>query len=84
MNKFDSIRPYLDEEVHEVLVGLSNNRRFLKMLFATGEFKGIRYLPFSRKILSHLLKNKIKNVHDVSTYQDLFEGIVSDLSLIHI
>jgi len=79
VNKFDSIRPYLDEEVHEVLLGLSNNRRFLKMLFATGEFKSIRYLPFSRKILSHLLKNKIKNVHDVSTYQDLFEGIVSNV-----
>ncbi len=33
VNKFDSIRPYLDNEVNKVLVDLSNNRRFLKMLF---------------------------------------------------
>ena len=62
MNKFDSIRPYLDEEVHEVLLELSNNRRFLKMLFETGEFKNIKYLPFARKILSSILKNKIKKL----------------------
>ena len=43
VNKFDSIRPYHDEEVHEVLLELSNNRRFLKMLFETGEFKNIKY-----------------------------------------
>ena len=79
MNKFDSIRPYLDEEVHEVLLELSNNRRFLKMLFETGEFKNIKYLPFARKILSSILKNKIKNIHDVESYQDLFESIVSDV-----
>ena len=79
MNKFDSIRPYLDEEVHEVLLELSNNRRFLKMLFETGEFKNIKYLPFARKILSSVLKNKIKNIHDVESYQDLFESIVSDV-----
>ena len=39
VNKFDSIRPYLDNEVNKVLIDLSNNRRFLKMLFETGEYK---------------------------------------------
>ena len=62
MNKFDSIRPFNDNEVNDVLSHLSNNRRFLKMLFATGKFNLIRYLPFSRKILSYALKNKIKNI----------------------
>ena len=79
MNKFDSIRPYNDNEVNKVLLGLSSNRRFLKMLFATGEYRNIKYLPFSRKILSMILKNKIKDIHDVKTYQDLFETIVSQV-----
>ena len=79
MSKFDSIRPFNDNEVNDVLIHLSNNRRFLKMLFATGRFNLIRYLPFSRKILSFSLKNKIKNINDVDTYQNLFEGIVSGI-----
>mgnify|MGYP005723126505 FL=1 len=79
MSKFDSIRPFNDNEVNDVLIHLSNNRRFLKMLFATGKFNLIRYLPFSRKILSFSLKNKIKNINDVDTYQNLFEGIVSGI-----
>ena len=79
MSKFDSIRPFNDNEVNDVLTHLSNNRRFLKMLFATGRFNLIRYLPFSRKILSFSLKNKIKNINDVDSYQNLFEGIVSGI-----
>ena len=77
MNKFDSIRPYNDNEVNDVLSQLSSNRRFLKMLFATGKFNQIRYFPFSRKLLSLVLKNRIKNINDVNSYQNLFEGIVS-------
>ena len=79
MNKFDSIRPYHDDEVHQVLIDLSNNRRFLKMLFSTGRFNKIRYLPFSRKVLSFVLKNKIKNIKSVSQYQDAFEVVVSEV-----
>ncbi|MAR95047.1 MAG: hypothetical protein CMD46_01625 [Gammaproteobacteria bacterium] len=79
MNKFDSIRPYYDNEVNTVLLDLSNNRRFLKMLFETGEYQNIKYLPFSRKILSLILKNKIKDIHDIKSYQDLFGTIVSQV-----
>ena len=77
MKKFDSIRPYHDEEVNQVLINLSNNRRFLKMLFSTGRFNKIRFMPFSRKILSFVLKNKVKKINTVSEYQNVFESIVS-------
>ena len=77
MKKFDSIRPYQDEEVNQVLINLSNNRRFLKMLFSTGRFNKIRFVPFSRKILSFVLKNKVKNINTVIEYQNEFESIVS-------
>jgi len=79
VKKFDSIRPYHDDEVHQVLIDLSNNRRFLKMLFSTGRFNKIRYLPFSRKVLSLVLKNRIKNIKSVSQYQDAFEAVVSEV-----
>ena len=79
MNKFDSIRPYNDNEVNDVLSQLSSNRRFLKMLFATGKFNQIRYFPLSRKLLSLVLTNRIKNINDVNSYQNLFEGIVSGI-----
>jgi len=77
VKKFDSIRPYHDEEVNQVLINLSNNRRFLKMLFSTGRFNKIRFMPFSRKILSFVLKNKVKKINTVSEYQNVFESIVS-------
>ena len=79
MNKFDSIRPYNDDEVNQVLVNLSNNRRFLKMLLETGEFSHIKYFPFSRKILSIFLRSRTKHILDVKSYQKMFENIVTDV-----
>tara|TARA_B100001057_G_scaffold111429_1_gene109541 strand:- start:454 stop:1563 length:1110 start_codon:yes stop_codon:yes gene_type:complete len=79
VKKFDSIRPYHDDEVHQVLINLSNNRRFLKMLFSTGRFNKIRYLPFSRKILSLVIKTRIKNIKSVNDYQNAFEAVVSEV-----
>ena len=79
MNKFDSIRPYHDDEVNSVLIELSNNRRFLKMLLETENYKNFKYLPFSRKFLSLILKNKVKEIKDVNTYQNFFENIVEDV-----
>ena len=79
MNKFDSIRPYNDEEVNNVLINLSNNRRFLKMLFTTGKFDHIRFLPFSRKILSYMFKRQIRHIDSIKSYQDLFEDVVLDV-----
>tara|TARA_B100001109_G_C18841533_1_gene464650 strand:- start:574 stop:1815 length:1242 start_codon:yes stop_codon:yes gene_type:complete len=79
VNKFDSIRPYKNEEVNQVLIDLSNNRRFLKMLFKTGEFPYIKYLPFSRKILGSYLLRQFKNIIDVKSYQDMFENIVTNV-----
>ena len=49
------------------------------MLFTTGKFDHIRYLPFARKILSHLLKKRIKNIDSIEKYQNIFEDIVVDV-----
>ena len=76
MNKFDSIRPYHDDEVNSVLIELSNNRRFLKMLLETENYKNFKYLPFSRKFLSLILKNKVKEIKDVNTYQNFLKTLL--------
>ena len=84
MNKFDSIRPYNDSEVNKVLLGLSSNRRFLKMLFATGEYRNIKYLP-SRKGERHAsaltnisLNNKVfKNFGKISL-KDYISSFIKD------
>ena len=74
MKKFDSIRPYQDEEVNQVLINLSNKRRFLTMLFSTGRFNKIRFVPFSRKIVRFVLKNNVTNINTVIEYQNEFES----------
>ena len=79
VKKFDSIRPYYDQEVHDVLINLSNNRRFLKTLLETDQYRYLKHIPFSRKILSVILKSKVKNINDIKSYQDLFEGVVLDV-----
>tara|TARA_B100000575_G_scaffold66171_1_gene50844 strand:+ start:6157 stop:7266 length:1110 start_codon:yes stop_codon:yes gene_type:complete len=77
VNKFNSIRPYEDAEVKEVLTNLCKNRRFLKTIFATGEYKILQTLPFSRKILSLVLQKKISGIESIASYQNFFESIVS-------
>ncbi len=79
MDKFISIRPYKDNEVQKILLDLCSNRRFLKMLLETGEYRFIKHLPFSRKILSSILRKKIKDIHTVKDYQDLFESIAENM-----
>ena len=79
MNKFDSIRPYHDDEVNSVLIELSNNRRFLKMLLETENYKNFKYLPFSRKFLSLILKNKVKEIKDVSILEERIYTLCSEM-----
>ena len=77
MNKFDSIRPYNDGEVSSVLKSLCEDNDFLKTVALMQQFKHLQYLPFSKKILSLLLKNKIKGINSIKGYQSFFEQIVT-------
>ena len=77
MNKFDSIRPYNDGEVSSVLKSLCEDKDFLNTVALMQQFKHFQYLPFSKKILSILLKNKIKGIYSIKGYQSFFEQIVT-------
>ena len=62
MSKFDSIRPYYDEEVNEVLKTVVADPNVINAVLSFGGYKVIKKLPFASTIISFLLKNKIKFV----------------------
>ena len=77
MSKFDSIRPYHDDEVNEVLKTLVADPNMINAVLSFGGYKAIKKLPFASTIISFLLKNKIKNINSIKSYQDVFKGIIS-------
>ena len=77
MNKFDSIRPYEDSEVEEVLSSLCSNINVIRALIDSADNTLMSLLPFKEKIISLYLKHKTKNITSIHEYQNLFESIVS-------
>jgi hypothetical protein len=77
VSKFDSIRPYYDDEVNEVLKTLVADPNVINAALSFGGYKTVKKLPFASKIISFLLKNKIKNINSIASYQDVFKGIIS-------
>ena len=79
MNKFDSIRPYEDSEVEEVLSSLCSNINVIIGLIDSADISLMSLLPFKvqEKIISLYLKHKSKNITLFHEYQNLFESIVS-------
>jgi hypothetical protein len=79
VSKFDSIRPYYDEEVNEVLKTVVADPNVINAVLSFGGYKVIKKLPFASTIISFLLKNKIKNINSINSYQDVFKGIISNV-----
>ena len=79
MNKFDSIRPYKDDEVKSVLSNLCNDSNIVKAFLSLNKTRAFNYLPFKHFLVTYYLKNKVKNVNSIKEYQDIFEAIVSDV-----
>jgi len=77
VNKFDSIRPYEDSEVEEVLSSLCSNINVIRALIDSADNTLMSLLPFKEKIISLYLKHKTKNITSIHEYQNLFESIVS-------
>jgi len=58
VSKFDSIRPYYDEEVNEVLKTVVADPNVINAVLSFGGYKVIKKLPFAPTIISFLLKIK--------------------------
>ena len=79
MNKFDSIRPYQDHEVNNTLKKLSFDRNIIDTILDTNTYPLIKKLPFSRGLISLMLWMKVRNIQSIKEYQDIFEGIVTNI-----
>ena len=62
MSKFDSIRPYNDEEVSDILRELISNNDFIDIYFEANQSKFIQKLPFKHSLARLVLSNKIKKI----------------------
>ena len=76
MSKFDSIRPYNDNEVIDVLNELIVNKDFMNIYFEANQSKLVKKLPFKYPLTSFFLKNKIKNIKNIEDYQAVFKSLV--------
>tara|TARA_B110000967_G_scaffold136513_1_gene139350 strand:+ start:5163 stop:6272 length:1110 start_codon:yes stop_codon:yes gene_type:complete len=77
VSKFDSIRPYYDDEVNDVLKSLAVDPNVINAVLSFGGYQVIKKLPFASSMISFLLKNKIKNINSIKSYQDFFKVLVS-------
>jgi len=80
MNKFDSIRPYNDSEVRQVLKELVKNRELQDIFFKSSPiFSKFSYIPFKRPLLKIILNTKIKKINNIADYQKIFETLVDNV-----
>lgn len=79
MNKFDSIRPYQDQEVNSTLRKLAFDKDIVNTIIDTKSYPLINKLPFSRMLISLMLWIRVRNIETIREYQDIFEGIVNNI-----
>ena len=77
MNKFDSIRPYEDSEVEEVLSSLCSNANVISALIDSFDSSLISLLPFKEKIISFYLKRKTKNINSRNMMNEKMHNFVT-------
>ncbi|WP_404418098.1 1-acyl-sn-glycerol-3-phosphate acyltransferase [Marinospirillum sp.] len=76
---FDSIRPYRDEEVEEVLERLAEDQEFLTALlrFKFPRLANSFLAPLLRRVISQLLKKRLAKIHSVHDLQLYVAGYMA-------
>jgi hypothetical protein len=76
MDPFKDIRPYRDSEVAKVLESLISNPSVLKALIGL-QFPGvISKVPFIKFFVKQQLLSKVKTIHSIDDYQQVFKGLM--------
>ena len=76
MDLFKDIRPYTDSEVSKVLESLTSNPSVLRALIGL-QFPGIiSKLPFIKFFVKQKLISKVKTIHTIDDYQQVFKGLM--------
>ena len=76
MDPFKDIRPYVDSEVAQVLESLTSNPSVLKALIGL-QFPGaISKVPFIKFFVKQRLISRVKTIHTIDDYQQVFKGLM--------
>ena len=76
MDLFKDIRPYTDSEVSKVLESLTSNPSVLRALIGL-QFPGIiSKFPFIKFFVKQKLISKVKTIHTIDDYQQVFKGLM--------
>ena len=79
MDPFKDIRPYTDSEVDQVLQSLTSNASVLNALIGL-QFPGIvSKIPFIKFFVKQKLISKVKNIHTIDDYQNVFKSLMENV-----
>ena len=76
MDPFKDIRPYADSEVAQVLESLTSNPSVLKALMGLQYPSAISKLPFIKFFVKQRLISRVKTIHTIDDYQQVFKGLM--------
>ena len=79
MDPFQAIRPYQDNEVQDVLDSLISNKDVLKSLMGLQYPKYLTKIPFFLSAVKILLRSKLKKIHTIDDYQEIFKGLMDQM-----
>ncbi len=79
MDPFKDIRPYTDSEVDQVLQSLTSNASVVNALIGL-QFPGIvSKIPFIKFFVKLKLISKVKNIHTIDDYQNVFKSLMENV-----
>ena len=79
MDPFKDIRPYTDSEVDQVLQSLTSNASVVNALIRL-QFPGIvSKIPFIKFFVKQKLISKVKNIHTIDDYQNVFKSLMENV-----
>ena len=76
MDPFKDIRPYADSEVAQVLKSLTSDPSVLKALMGLQYPSAISKLPFIKFFVKQRLISRVKTIHTIDDYQQVFKGLM--------
>ncbi len=76
MNKFDSIRPFGDDEIKEILLSLSKNETIITLFIKSSNLGSLANLPFVKWFLKRKISQLVNSINTVEDLQIYFKKLV--------
>ena len=76
MNNFDSIRPFGDDEIKDILFSLSNNETIFKLFSKSSNLGVLTKLPFAKWFFKRKISQLVNSINTVEDLQNYFKKLV--------